>query len=33
VLLNIVGSNEFRGRLDAMGAYDCGEAGRIISTN
>jgi excisionase family DNA binding protein len=33
VLLNIVGSNEFRGRLDAMGGYDCGESGRIISTN
>jgi excisionase family DNA binding protein len=30
-LLNIVGSSEFRSRLQAMGGYDCGESGRIIS--
>jgi excisionase family DNA binding protein len=33
VLLNIVGSSEFRGLLDAMGGYECGESGRIISMN
>jgi excisionase family DNA binding protein len=32
-LLNIVGSSEFRGRLEAMGGYDCAESGRIISAN
>jgi excisionase family DNA binding protein len=30
-LLNIVGSSEFRSRLETMGGYDCGESGRIIS--
>jgi excisionase family DNA binding protein len=30
-LLNIVGSREFRGRLEAMGGYECAESGRIIS--
>jgi len=32
-LLNIVGSSEFRGRLEALGGYECVESGRIISRN
>jgi excisionase family DNA binding protein len=32
-LLSIVGSSEFRGRLEAMGGYDGAESGRIINTN
>jgi putative molybdopterin biosynthesis protein len=30
-LLSIVGSREFRARLEAMGGYDGGESGRIIT--
>jgi putative molybdopterin biosynthesis protein len=33
LLLDILGSRDFRGRLDAMGGYDCRESGRIISAN
>jgi molybdate-binding protein len=29
-LLSIVGSREFRARLEAMGGYDSEESGRII---
>ena len=32
-LLSVVGSREFRGRLEAMGGYDSSESGRIIQTN
>jgi excisionase family DNA binding protein len=32
-LLSIVGSREFRGRLEAMGGYDSAESGRIIHTD
>ena len=32
-LLSIVGSSEFRGRLEAMGGYDAAESGRIIYTH
>ena len=32
-LLNVVGSREFRCRLEAMGGYDSSESGRIIRTN
>lgn len=31
--LSVVGSREFRGRLEAMGGYDSSESGRIIQTN
>jgi putative molybdopterin biosynthesis protein len=30
ILLSVVGSREFRGRLEAMGGYDSGESGRIM---
>jgi putative molybdopterin biosynthesis protein len=32
-LLSIVGSHEFRGRLEALGGYDGAESGRIIQMN
>ena len=32
-LLSIVGSSEFRGRLEAMGGYDGAESGRIMYTH
>lgn len=32
-LLSVVGSREFRDRLEAMGGYDSSESGRIIQTN
>ena len=32
-LLSVVGSREFRCRLEAMGGYDSSESGRIIRTN
>jgi putative molybdopterin biosynthesis protein len=32
-LLSLVGSREFRRRLEAMGGYDSSESGRIIRTN
>jgi excisionase family DNA binding protein len=32
VLLGIVGSREFRGRVEALGGYDVTESGRIISS-
>ncbi|MGH7872862.1 MAG: substrate-binding domain-containing protein [Candidatus Binatia bacterium] len=32
-LLSIVGSREFRDRVDALGGYDVSESGRIISSN
>jgi putative molybdopterin biosynthesis protein len=32
VLLEVVGSREFRTRLDAQGGYDTSESGRILST-
>jgi putative molybdopterin biosynthesis protein len=31
--LSVVGSREFRGRLETMGGYDSSESGRIIQTN
>lgn len=31
--LSVVGSREFRDRLEAMGGYDAGESGRIIHMN
>jgi putative molybdopterin biosynthesis protein len=31
-LLSIIGSRDFRDRLEAMGGYDSGESGRIIQT-
>jgi hypothetical protein len=33
MLLNIIGSSEFRGRLEAMGGYDSSESGRIVRPN
>jgi putative molybdopterin biosynthesis protein len=33
LFLDIVASQDFRGRLDAMGGYECRESGRIISAN
>ena len=33
VLLGIVGSREFRERVDTLGGYDVTESGRIISAN
>jgi putative molybdopterin biosynthesis protein len=33
ILLSVVGSREFRGRLEAMGGYDSAESGRIIYRN
>jgi molybdate-binding protein len=33
ILLGIVGSREFRGRVNALGGYDVSESGRIISSN
>jgi excisionase family DNA binding protein len=33
VLLGIVGSREFRNRVEAMGGYDASESGRIIAAN
>jgi putative molybdopterin biosynthesis protein len=33
LLLDIVGSRDFRDRLDVLGGYDCRESGRIISGN
>ncbi|MGH7929755.1 MAG: substrate-binding domain-containing protein, partial [Candidatus Binatia bacterium] len=33
MLLSVVGSREFRGRLEALGGYDSGESGRIIYMN
>ncbi len=33
MLLSIVASREFRGRLEALGGYDSSESGRIISSN
>jgi excisionase family DNA binding protein len=33
MLLNIIGSSEFRGRLEAMGGYDSSESGRIVGPN
>lgn len=32
-LLNIVGSREFRARIDALGGYDTSESGRILSAD
>lgn len=32
-LLEIVGTKQFRGRVDAMGGYDTSESGRIIASN
>jgi molybdate-binding protein len=32
-LLGIVGSREFRARVDALGGYDVSESGRIIHSN
>ena len=32
-LLSIIGSAEFRSRLDAMGGYDGTESGRIVYAN
>jgi excisionase family DNA binding protein len=32
-LVSVVGSREFRDRLEAMGGYDSSESGRIIQTN
>ena len=33
ILLSVVGSREFRGRLEAMGGYDSAESGRIVYRN
>lgn len=33
ILLSVVGSREFRGRLEAMGGYDSAESGRIVYSN
>jgi putative molybdopterin biosynthesis protein len=33
ILLSVIGSREFRGRLEAMGGYDCAESGRIVYRN
>jgi len=33
ILLDIVGSREFRNRVEAMGGYDASESGRIIASN
>jgi putative molybdopterin biosynthesis protein len=32
-LLEIVGSREFRGRVEALGGYDTSDSGRIIATH
>jgi len=33
ILLGIVGSREFRGRVGALGGYDVSESGRIVNSN
>jgi putative molybdopterin biosynthesis protein len=33
ILLGIIGSREFRNRVEAMGGYDASESGRIIASN
>jgi molybdate-binding protein len=33
ILLGIIGSREFRNRVEAMGGYDASESGRIITSN
>jgi excisionase family DNA binding protein len=33
ILLDIIGSREFRNRVEAMGGYDASESGRIIASN
>ena len=33
ILLGIIGSREFRNRIEAMGGYDASESGRIIASN
>jgi molybdate-binding protein len=33
ILLDIVGSRDFRNRVEAMGGYDASESGRIIASN
>ena len=33
ILVSIVGSREFRNRVEAMGGYDASESGRIIASN
>lgn len=33
ILLGIVGSQEFRGRVGALGGYDVSESGRIVNSN
>jgi len=32
LLLDIIGSGEFRDRVEAMGGYDVSESGRVISS-
>ena len=32
-LLEVVGSREFRARVEAMGGYDTSESGRMIASN